>query len=150
MQQGAVLTPVQEAGRLFCSKCGNAALQKVEVLVGSNGAEQYGVRKKHIIRGTRFPLPKPHVSTKLPAMQKSRTNMHAIRLPVGPRSLYPQHYSWELVRILQRPSEALCAWWLGWGERILSFLTGMCACREARTARTPSCARTCCCSASLS
>ena len=52
---------MQEAGRLFCSKCGNAALQKVEVIIGTDGTEQYGVRKKHIIRGTKFPLPKPHV-----------------------------------------------------------------------------------------
>ncbi len=52
---------MQEAGRLFCGKCGNAALQKVEVVVGPNGTEQYGVRKKHILRGTRFPLPKPKV-----------------------------------------------------------------------------------------
>ncbi|BDA44182.1 probable RNA-binding protein NOB1 [Coccomyxa sp. Obi] len=49
----------KEVGRLFCGKCGNAALQKVEVVVGPNGTEQYGVRKKHILRGTRFPLPKP-------------------------------------------------------------------------------------------
>ncbi len=52
---------MQEAGRLFCSKCGNAALQKVEVVIGTDGTEQFGVRKKHIIRGTKFPLPKPHV-----------------------------------------------------------------------------------------
>ena len=52
---------MQEAGRLFCSRCGNAALQKVEVVIGTDGTEQYGVRKKHIIRGTKFPLPKPHV-----------------------------------------------------------------------------------------
>ena len=71
-------TSVQEAGRLFCSKCGNAALQKVEVLVGSDGAEQYGVRKKHIIRGTRFPLPKPHVSTHTPAMQKLNSHVHVV------------------------------------------------------------------------
>lgn len=51
----------QEVGRLFCGKCGNAALQKVEVVVGPLGTEQYGVRKKHILRGTRFPLPKPKV-----------------------------------------------------------------------------------------
>lgn len=52
---------MQEAGRLFCGKCGNAALRKVEVVVGPDGAEQFGVRKKHIIRGTRYPLPKPKV-----------------------------------------------------------------------------------------
>lgn len=51
----------QEVGRLFCGSCGNAALQKVEVVVGPQGTEQYGVRKKHILRGTRFPLPKPKV-----------------------------------------------------------------------------------------
>ena len=56
---------MQEAGRLFCSKCGNAALQKVEVVIGTDGTEQFGVRKKHIIRGTKFPLPKPHVSPML-------------------------------------------------------------------------------------
>ncbi len=51
----------QEVDRLFCSKCGNAALQKVEVVVGPDGAVQYGIRKKHRIRGTRFSLPKPKV-----------------------------------------------------------------------------------------
>ena len=76
-----MLTPVQEAGRLFCSKCGNAALQKVEVLVGSDGAEQYGVRKKHIIRGTRFPLPKPHVST------YAWTCMHVMQMPPVPAAV---------------------------------------------------------------
>jgi len=52
---------LQEMERLFCPTCGNAALQKVEVSIGENGAEQYGVRKKHIIRGSRFSLPKPRV-----------------------------------------------------------------------------------------
>ena len=33
----------------------------MEVVVGPDGAEQFGVRKKHIIRGTRYPLPKPKV-----------------------------------------------------------------------------------------
>ena len=48
--------------RLFCPTCGNAALQKVEMVIGENGAEQYGARKKHIIRGTRYSLPKPKAS----------------------------------------------------------------------------------------
>lgn len=52
---------VQEMERLFCPTCGNAALQKVEVVIGENGAEQYGVRKRHIIRGTKYSLPKPRV-----------------------------------------------------------------------------------------
>ena len=51
----------QETGRLFCGKCGNVALQKVEVVVGPDGAEQFGVRKEHVLRGTRFSLPKPKV-----------------------------------------------------------------------------------------
>lgn len=51
----------QEAGRLFCPQCGNATMDKVEVTIGSEGQEQYGVRKKHNLRGTRFSLPKPKV-----------------------------------------------------------------------------------------
>ena len=68
---------MQEAGRLFCSKCGNAALQKVEVIIGTDGTEQYGVRKKHIIRGTKFPLPKPHVrpTTPMCAPHKSAVSL---------------------------------------------------------------------------
>lgn len=50
---------LQEMERMFCPACGNAALEKVEVVVGKDGAEVYGVRKRHIIRGTRFSLPKP-------------------------------------------------------------------------------------------
>jgi RNA-binding protein NOB1 len=46
-------------GRLFCPRCGNAALERVRVVVGPDGAEQYGVRKKHVLRGTRFSLPRP-------------------------------------------------------------------------------------------
>ncbi|GFR39822.1 hypothetical protein Agub_g315 [Astrephomene gubernaculifera] len=49
----------KEAGRLFCPRCGNMTLDKVEVTVGPDGAEFFGVRKKFILRGTRFSLPKP-------------------------------------------------------------------------------------------
>lgn len=49
----------KEVGRLFCPRCGNAALDKVKVTVGPDGSEQYGVKKKHILRGTKFSLPKP-------------------------------------------------------------------------------------------
>ena len=49
----------KEVGRLFCPRCGNAALDKVKVTVGADGAEQYGVKKKHILRGTKFSLPRP-------------------------------------------------------------------------------------------
>lgn len=55
---------MQEHGRLFCERCGNAALDKVEVVVGPDGLQQYGVRKKHNLRGTRFTLPKPKVHPK--------------------------------------------------------------------------------------
>ena len=51
----------QEAGRLFCPQCGNATMEKVEVTTGPDGAEQYGIRKKHNLRGTRYSLPKPKV-----------------------------------------------------------------------------------------
>ena len=49
-------------GRLFCPRCGNSALDKVQLVVGPDGSEQYGVKRKHILRGTRFSLPKPRVS----------------------------------------------------------------------------------------
>eukprot|EP00891_Asterochloris_glomerata_P006590 jgi/Astpho2/6590/e_gw1.00101.152.1_t len=49
----------KEPGRLFCPHCGNATLEKVEMIVGADGEEQFGVRKRHNLRGTRFSLPKP-------------------------------------------------------------------------------------------
>ena len=49
----------KEVGRLFCPRCGNATLDRVRVVVGPDGAEQYGVKKKHVLRGTKFSLPKP-------------------------------------------------------------------------------------------
>lgn len=52
---------LQEAGRIFCPRCGNAALDRVRVVVRVDGAEQYGVKNKHILRGTKFSLPKPKV-----------------------------------------------------------------------------------------
>lgn len=55
----ACLQVTKEVGRLFCPRCGNATLDRVRVVVGSDGAEQYGVKMKHILRGTRFSLPKP-------------------------------------------------------------------------------------------
>lgn len=55
----------QEAGRLFCPQCGNATMEKVEVTTGPDGAEQYGIRKKHNLRGTRYSLPKPKVGRRL-------------------------------------------------------------------------------------
>ena len=45
--------------RVFCPKCGGATLDKVEVVVGVDGAETVGVRKQHCLRGTRFSLPAP-------------------------------------------------------------------------------------------
>jgi hypothetical protein len=84
---GCALRATQEVGRLFCGKCGNAALQKVEVVVGPEGAEQFGVRKKHLIRGTRFSLPKPKARALGPAGQLGSLGMQskvlAGQLPIG-------------------------------------------------------------------
>ncbi len=52
----------KEAGRLFCPRCGNMTMDRVEVTVGPGGAEFFGVRKKFILRGTKYSLPKPKVS----------------------------------------------------------------------------------------
>ena len=49
----------RQTTRVFCPKCGNSTLQKVEHTVGSEGVEQFGVRRKHVLRGTRFSLPQP-------------------------------------------------------------------------------------------
>ena len=61
---------VQEQGRLFCERCGNATLGKVEVVVGADGMQQYGVQRRHNLRGTRFSLPKPRVR------QPARLGLH--------------------------------------------------------------------------
>ncbi|KAL0049240.1 hypothetical protein WJX82_009412 [Trebouxia sp. C0006] len=49
----------KEPGRLFCPHCGNSTLEKVEAVIGPDGTEQYGVRKRFNTRGTRYSLPKP-------------------------------------------------------------------------------------------
>ena len=49
---------------MFCPNCGNMAMERVEVTVGPDGAEYFGVRKKHCLKGTRFSLPKPKVRFK--------------------------------------------------------------------------------------
>lgn len=52
----------KDASKLFCPRCGNATMERVEVSVGPDGAEFFGVRKKYCLKGTRFSLPKPKVS----------------------------------------------------------------------------------------
>ncbi|KAG1662767.1 hypothetical protein FOA52_006793 [Chlamydomonas sp. UWO 241] len=47
------------AQRVFCPRCGNMAMERVEVVVGPDGTEFYGVKKKYCLKGTRFSLPKP-------------------------------------------------------------------------------------------
>lgn len=64
---------MQEPGRLFCPHCGNATLEKVEMIVGADGEEQFGVRKRHNLRGTRFSLPKPRVGAGGVALLQSLT-----------------------------------------------------------------------------
>eukprot|EP00227_Mantoniella_beaufortii_P002652 CAMPEP_0197614028 /NCGR_PEP_ID=MMETSP1326-20131121/59317_1 /TAXON_ID=1155430 /ORGANISM="Genus nov. species nov., Strain RCC2288" /LENGTH=569 /DNA_ID=CAMNT_0043182897 /DNA_START=226 /DNA_END=1935 /DNA_ORIENTATION=+ len=49
----------RQVTRVFCAKCGNSTLQKVEHTVSADGVEQFGVRRKHVLRGTRFSLPLP-------------------------------------------------------------------------------------------
>ena len=49
----------RDVGRHFCERCGNAALQRVTLTVGADGAECVGVRKRHNLRGTRYSLPAP-------------------------------------------------------------------------------------------
>ena len=57
---GCIFCPCSlQISRLFCPQCGNASLDKVELTIGPDGAEQFGVRKKHNLRGTRYSLPKP-------------------------------------------------------------------------------------------
>ena len=45
--------------RVFCPKCGNNALERVEKFTGSDGAEHYGVRNKHVLKGTKYSIPMP-------------------------------------------------------------------------------------------
>jgi RNA-binding protein NOB1 len=45
--------------RMFCPKCGNQTLQKVEHTVTRDGVEQFGVRKKFVLRGSKYTLPAP-------------------------------------------------------------------------------------------
>jgi len=45
--------------RVFCPKCGNQSLQKVEHTVTRDGVEQFGVRKKFVLRGSKYSLPAP-------------------------------------------------------------------------------------------
>ena len=49
----------KEMGRVFCPRCGNACLDKVKVTTGPDGAELVGVRRKHVLKGTKYSLPKP-------------------------------------------------------------------------------------------
>jgi len=49
----------RDMGRHFCPSCGNAAMQRVQFTVGTDGTEAVGVRKRHYLRGTRYSLPKP-------------------------------------------------------------------------------------------
>jgi len=74
-------SPAQEIGRLFCPRCGNATVEKVEVLTGPDGQEQYGVRRKHVLRGTRFSLPKPKVGLRMRIRLRVETRVSRLSLP---------------------------------------------------------------------
>lgn len=64
----------RQTTRVFCPKCGNNALQKVEHTVSADGVEQFGVRRKHILRGTRYsiPLPKGGRKEKAPILREDQ------------------------------------------------------------------------------
>ena len=47
------------ADRMYCERSGNAALFSARISYGPEGRVQYGERKRHNIRGTRFSLPAP-------------------------------------------------------------------------------------------
>eukprot|EP00884_Botryococcus_braunii_P015629 jgi/Botrbrau1/274/Bobra.0022s0243.1 len=89
-----------EAGRLFCERCGNATLEKVELVVGPAGAAHYGVRKKHVLKGTRFSLPKPKGGKNAgnPILREDqlllarrRGGAHARRGAAGPDAFAPEY-----------------------------------------------------------
>ena len=49
----------RDLSRIFCPKCGNQTMQKVEHTVTRDGVEQFGVRKKFVLRGSKYSLPLP-------------------------------------------------------------------------------------------
>lgn len=55
----ACFSVVRDMSRLFCPKCGNRSLDKVQVRVDENGTEHIGTRRRHFLRGTQFSLPAP-------------------------------------------------------------------------------------------
>eukprot|EP00892_Ulva_mutabilis_P007260 jgi/Ulvmu1/4906/UM020_0192.1 len=58
---------VKSQNKMFCPACGHATLSRVTVTIGPDGAEHYGVRKRHTLKGTRFSLPKPRGGKGSPA-----------------------------------------------------------------------------------
>jgi len=50
---------VRDMNRIFCPKCGNKALDKVQVSVDADGTEHVGSRRRHVLRGAKFSLPMP-------------------------------------------------------------------------------------------
>jgi RNA-binding protein NOB1 len=59
MRRHACETVTLNTQRVFCPKCGNNALERVEKFVGADGAEHYGVRSKHVLKGTKYSIPMP-------------------------------------------------------------------------------------------
>ena len=59
MRCHACETVTANTQRVFCPKCGNNALERVEKFTGPDGAEHYGVRNKHILKGTKYSIPMP-------------------------------------------------------------------------------------------
>lgn len=45
---------VKSQNKMFCPACGHATLSRVSVSIGPDGAEHYGVRNRHTLKGTRY------------------------------------------------------------------------------------------------
>lgn len=63
--QPACLLDCLQAPPALSPAAAHLALPCLQLVVGPDGAEQYGVKRKHVLRGTRFSLPKPKVGCHL-------------------------------------------------------------------------------------
>ncbi len=92
----------RQAGRLFCPRCGNMTMERVEVTVAADGAELFGVRRRHVLRGTRYSLPKPKARRRPVQLLFARQAEHGTAAAWGCRSVqqgahvrWPKAHSWS-------------------------------------------------------
>ena len=74
-------TVCQATGKVFCPACGHATLSRVSVSVGPDGVEQYGVRRKHVLRGTRYGCVSRCLAHCCCAMQRILCLTHSLCFP---------------------------------------------------------------------